>query len=154
FSLTGFWALSTLGRRRPPSAALTAFFLLCQAVGFALGTAGDVYGPYWLAPLYYATQCATFACLVHLAVSYPQPLGVGSRARPIGIGLVYAASLALAAGLTATSDDVSLYVPLLYVVYLLLANAIFLYLAALALGFSAATSADARAGLRRALGGA
>ena len=151
FALAGLWAwLRLAGAAR---ASILPFFVLCQAVGFALGTAGDVYGPYWLVPLYFAAQCVTFASLVHLAVSYPQPLGVGSRWRPVGLGLLYAAALALAVGLVATGEDVFLYVPLLYVMYLLLANAIFLYLGALAMGFPAAES-EARGGLRWALAGA
>jgi signal transduction histidine kinase len=153
FALTGFWAAWRARRadRVPPATA--AFFVLCQCVGCALGTAGDVYGPYWFVPLYFAAQCATFAGLIHLAISYPQALGVGSRWRRAGLALVYLGALLLAAGLVASGDDVALFVPLLYVVYLLLANAIFLYLGALASGFSGATPQAARAGLGRALAG-
>jgi hypothetical protein len=147
-------ALAVRGiRGQGPSGSLGAFFLICQSVGFALGTAGDVYGPYWFVPLYFATQCATIASLVHLAISFPQPLGVGSRWRHVAIAVVYGAALSLAWALIHASADVSLFVPLLYVVYLLLANAIFLYLAALATGFLAAGVASARAHLGRALAG-
>jgi two-component system sensor histidine kinase UhpB len=153
FSLAGLWAVWRTGEG-PLPAAVTAFFLLCQSVGFALGTAGDVYGPYWFVPLYFGAQCATIATLVHLAVSFPQPLGLGSGGRRFGLGLVYAASLALAFGLTGMVGDVSLFVPLLYVVYLLLANATFLYLAALATGLSVSLEPEDRTSLRWAIAGA
>jgi hypothetical protein len=153
YALTGFVVVWRRRRSARVAPAVVAFFVLCQCVGAALGTAGDVYGPYWLVPLYFAAQCATFASLVHLAISYPQALGVGTRWRRIAIVLVHGLALAIALGLVVAGDDVALYVPLLYVVYLLLANAIFLYLAALASGFSPAASVDRRR-LRRALLGA
>lgn len=153
FALTGFiaaWRSRSAQRLAP---ATVAFFVLSQCVGAALGTAGDVYGPYWLVPLYFAAQCAAFAALIHLAASYPQALGVASRWRSAAIVLPYALALLLATGLVAAGDDVALFVPLLYVVYLLLANGIFLYLAALATGFSGDAPRALRPGLRRALGG-
>src|SRR5262249_34060109 len=121
FSLTGLYAVVRRGTR---SAAVRAFFVLCQAVGCALGTAGDVYGPYWFVPLYFATQCATIASLVDLALSFPQPIAPRSRWRPVAIGAVYAVALALGAGLASSGNDAVLFLPLLYVAYLLLANAI------------------------------
>lgn len=154
FALAGTWAVWRCARARPLPAAVTAFLVLCLSVGLALGTAGDVYGPYRLVPLYFGAQCVTFAALVHLAVSYPQPIGLGSRWRPVALAVAYAMALLLATGLVRAGDDVALFVPLLYVVYLLLANAIFLYLAALASGLSVEKGGEARARLRRALAGA
>lgn len=153
FALTGFVVAWRSRRAQRLAPATVAFFVLCQCVGAALGTAGDVYGPYWLVPLYFAAQCSTFAALIHLAASYPQALGVGSRWRTTAILLLYALSLLLAAGLVAAGDDTALFVPLLYVVYLLLANGIFLYLAALATGFSGDAPRALRPGVRRALAG-
>jgi len=153
FALTGFVVAWRSRRARHLSHATVAFFVLCQCVGAALGTAGDVYGPYWFVPLYFAAQCATFAALIHLAASYPQALGIASRWRTGAILLLYALGLLLATGLVAAGDDVALFVPLLYVVYLLLANGIFLYLAALATGFSGDAPPALRRGVRRALAG-
>jgi signal transduction histidine kinase len=153
YALTGFVAVWRRRVASRVSPAVVAFFVLCQCVGAALGTAGDVYGPYRLVPLYFATQCLTFGALVHLAMSYPQPLGIGTRWRRVVIAPPYVLSLAVATGLVGSGDDVSLFVPLLYVAYLLIANGIFLYLAALVSGLAPSETAPERRGLRRALAG-
>lgn len=153
YALTGFVAAWRRRRAARLSPAVVAFFVLCQCVGAALGTAGDVYGPYWLVPIYFATQCATFGALVHLAMSYPQALGVGTRWRRGVLVVPYAASLAVAAGLVVAGDDVTLFVPLLYVAYLLIANGIFLYLAALGSALSPSNELADRRGLGRAVAG-
>ena len=154
FALTGFLAAWRRRRAAQLPAAVVAFFVLCQCVGAALGTAGDVYGPYWLVRVYFAAQCAVFGALVHLAMSYPHTLGAGSRWRRVGIALPYLASLGIATGLVEADDDPTIFVPLLYVAYLLIANGIFLYLAALVGGLAPSDAAPDRRGLRRALVGA
>lgn len=153
YALTGFVAVLRRRRATRLSPAIVAFFVLCQCVGAALGTAGDVYGPYRLVPLYFATQCATFGALVHLAMSYPQALGIGTSWRRVIVAVPYALSLAVAAGLVGAGDDVTLFVPLLYVAYLLIANGIFLYLAALVSGLASSDLEPDRWRLRRAFAG-
>ena len=64
----------------------------------------------------------------------------------------FAIALALCVG-CAVPYGVALFVPLLYVAYLLIANGIFLYLAALVSGLSPSNAVHDRRGLRRALAG-
>ena len=154
FALTGFLAVWRRRDAARTSAAVVAFFVLCQCVGAALGAAGDVYGPYRLVRIYFAAQCMVFGALVHLAMSYPHALGAGSRWRRAGIALPYLVSLAVATGLVEAGDDPTVFVPLLYVAYLLIANGMFLYLAALVGGLAPSDAAPDRHGLRRALAGA
>ena len=154
FALTGFLAVWRRRGAARTSAAVVAFFVLCQCVGAALGAAGDVYGPYRLVRIYFAAQCMVFGALVHLAMSYPHALGAGSRWRRAGIALPYLVSLAVATGLVEAGDDPTVFVPLLYVAYLLIANGMFLYLAALVGGLAPSDAAPDRRGLRRALAGA
>jgi two-component system NarL family sensor kinase len=151
FSLTGFAALwwSRTGRREP----VLAFFLLCQSVGLTLGTAGDAYGPYWFTFVYLVAQCLAIANLFHLAGSYPYVIGEGSRARRGTLAGIYLGALLLAVGLAAAGDDLSLFLPLLYAVYLLLANAIFVYATGLAIGFFGRAESPGRHGLTWALAG-
>ncbi|MEW6271234.1 MAG: hypothetical protein AB1689_18285, partial [Thermodesulfobacteriota bacterium] len=151
FSLTGFAAvrLSRAGPREP----VLAFFLLCQSVGLTLGTACDAYGPYWFTFVYLVAQCLAIANLFHLAASYPWVIGGGSRGRRGTLAGIYLGALLLALGLAAAGDDVSLFLPLLYAVYLLLANAIFVYATGLAIGFFGRAASPARQGLSWAMAG-
>lgn len=151
FSLAGLWALwRARGARREP---VLAFFLLCQSVGTTLGIAGDAYGPYWFTPVYLVAQCLAIANLLHLAASYPYVVGAGSGVRRVALAVAYGGALLLALGLGATADDLSLFLPLLYVVYLLLANAILLYAAGLGLALFARADRAPQAGLGVAFAG-
>ncbi len=151
FSLAGLWALwRSRGTRREP---VLAFFLLCQSVGTTLGIAGDAYGPYWFTPVYLVAQCLAIANLLHLAASYPYVISAGSRVRRAALAIAYGLALLLALGLGASADDLALFLPLLYVVYLLLANAIVLYAAGLGLALFARADRAPRTGLGVAFAG-
>ncbi|HZR82540.1 MAG TPA: ATP-binding protein [Candidatus Binatia bacterium] len=153
FAIAGLIALGQAVRARDVRPSVLAFFLVCQFAALTLGTAGGVYGPYGLTPVYFTAQCLVFASMLHLAASFPHPLGARSRWRPVALAAVYGAAIGLAVLLETTSDHPSLFLPLVYVLYLLLANAIFVYAARLAIELSLPTSDDMRASLRRALAG-
>ena len=153
FALSGLLALHREQATRTLRPAVLAFFLVCQSAALTLGTAGDVYGPYWFTSLYFTSQCLVVASVLHLAASFPQALGVGTRWRRLALFVAYGAMLALATALLVTRADPSIFLPLVYALYLLLANAIFLYAARLAIGLSLPTTPGVRSSLRRALAG-
>lgn len=124
FALAGLWALLRLG---PQVKAVFPFFLMCESSAFCLLMAGDVYGPYWFTLPYLAVQCVVPATALHFAALFPEPLG-GRAARVAALAVIYAGSALLAAAMIAVADSPALFLPLLYTVYLLLANSILLLL--------------------------
>jgi signal transduction histidine kinase len=153
FALSGLVTFRREARSGATTPAVLAFFLVCQFAGLTFATAGDVYGPHWLTPLYFTAQCLVTASTVHLASSFPHPIGAGSPWRRVALGGVYLGALALALALTTTSQEPLLFLPLVYALYLLLANAILLYAARLAIGLSLPGGRALRASLWRALAG-
>lgn len=148
FALAGLWVVLRVDALAP---AVIAFFVFCQACALVLLTGGDLYGPYWFTPLYFTAFSFSPAALLHLAGSFPEPIGIQSRWRRVALGLLYAGALALALVFHLMRHDPSLFLPLLYTVYLLLANALFLYLARLLLSRSTIGDGRQRSAINRAL---
>ncbi len=149
FALSGLYAFWP--RATPAPVSAFAFFVFCQVAALVLLTGGDVYGPYWFTDLYFTAHCLTPAALFHFASAYPEPIGDSRRWRRLAIALPYAGALALAVTIPAVMSDASVFLPLVYTVWLLTANAALLYLARLALGLWGARDEALRASLRRAL---
>jgi signal transduction histidine kinase len=150
FLSAGLWIIRL---PQAPTAASNACFALCLAVATTLFTGGDVYGPYWFTPLYFIAHSVTPAALLHLAASYPEPIGAGSIWRRFLLVALYTFSLAVGAALVAGFDEPSIFLPLLYTLYLLLANALLLYIARLAVAYWSITDPPRRGAIRFALAG-
>lgn len=149
FALAGRWVL----RRLPDLPAALPFFALCETVALALVTGGDVYGPYWFTMLYFTAHCVVPATLLHFASSFPEPLAAPRAWRRVGLGAVYAVVLGIAFVLNRIADDPSLFLPLIYTVYLFLANVLLLYLGRLVIARWTLASGSLRRGVQRALTG-
>lgn len=150
FLLAGWWAL------RRPAGAVTprvAFFLFSVTVSVVLFTAGDQYGPYWFTAVYLAALCFLPATLLHLAISFPVPIGERTAWRRIALSVVYALSASTAAAFVLVRSEPSLFLPLRNSVHLLTANAVILYLARLTLGLASDRDPASRRAQRLALGG-
>ncbi len=148
FALAGWWVLR---RCRTSLPAAPAFFVLCQTIGAAVVAGGDVYGPYWFTSLYFTAHCLTFAALVHFASRFPEPLGIARYWQALAIAVLYIGSIVIAFLLNRTANDPSLFLPLIYTVYLLVANAALLYVGRLAIAAWTVTDPRLRRSVRRAL---
>jgi two-component system, NarL family, sensor histidine kinase UhpB len=148
FALTGLWSAVRYPRTLP---ATSSFFVLCETAAIALLTGGDVSGPYWFTRLYFAAQCIVPAAILHFASSYPEPIGAASRWRPVALNLLYVSALGLAVYLNWVADDPSLFLPLIYTLYLLLANALLLYLGHLIIVWWSTVDRDVQRSIRYAL---
>jgi signal transduction histidine kinase len=146
-------AASWIALRGAPTAAAGGFFAFCLAASGTLFTGGDFYGPYWFTPLYLLAHSAAPAAMLHLAASYPEPIGAGSIWRRLLLAALYTFSLGIGTAMIVGFHDPSVFLPLLYTVYLLLANALLLYLARLAVAYWSITDAAARRAIRYALAG-
>src|SRR6185295_19148419 len=87
-------------------------------------TGPDQYGPYRFTALYLLALAAVPPAILHLAAAYPwRP---GRWASPVVVG--FYAVFALAGGyLVALRSEPNVFLPLLYLVYFALANALLLY---------------------------
>ena len=149
FAMAGISVLLRQPHVGPPA---TAFFAICLTIASILCTGGDVYGPYWFTPIYFLAHAASPAALLHLSASFPQPIGAGSLWRRIGVTAMYAGSAVVGILVILGFGEPSTFLPLLYTVYLLLANAIVLYVTRLAVEYGGSGSADVRRRVGRALG--
>lgn len=149
FALAGLWALWGAARGQP---ATPSFFALSQSCAVVLLTAGDVYGPYRFTPLYFTAHCLTPAFALHFASAFPERFG-GRASRAIALTALYGASAALALALNVVANSPSLFLPLVYTVYLLLANAILLYLGRLLISRSSVVDSSRRRAVDVAIAG-
>jgi len=124
---------ATVVALRPHAAEARALFAVCLAIGLILITGADAYWPYWFTPVFYLSLCAIPPASLQLALTYPQRRGF-ARGRPVLWGLVYLPFVALACALIVTMPDASLFLPLLYTVYFLMANGVLLNVGALVSG--------------------
>ncbi|MBI3785526.1 MAG: hypothetical protein HY270_19205, partial [Deltaproteobacteria bacterium] len=143
FTLAGWWAL-----RNGEGSAVTAFFITCETASVLLFSGGDVYGPYWFTSLYFTAHAVMPAAVLHLASSYPEPIAPGSRERRIGLALIYGAVGLCAVALNRVQFHPSIFLPFIYSVYLLLANALLLYATRLGAAWWASKAAAERRRLR------
>lgn len=117
--------------RRPGAPEAQAMFAPCLALGVNLVTASDAYAPYRFTGLYLASLCVLPAAIAHLALVFPRPLA--ARPGPLLYAALYGPFLALAAGMRWAFAEPPLFLPVLYAVYLLIANAALLYVGGLVL---------------------
>jgi hypothetical protein len=116
---------------RPNAPHARALFVVCLAVGLILITSPDMYSPYWFAPVAFLATCLLAPASVHLALTFPQPRTRVLR-RPVLYALLYLPFVGLAAALWSSMPEPSLFLPLLYTVYFLIANGTLLNVGALA----------------------
>lgn len=147
FAVAGYWVL----RRTPTLPASGPFFVLCQTAGLALVTGGDVYGPHWFTSLYFTAHCLTPATLLHFTSNFPEPLVAPRSWRRFALSTPYAGALLIAVALNRVADEPSLFLPLIYTVYLFLANVILLYLGRLVIAWWTIADPALQRSVRRAL---
>ena len=119
--------------RRPEAPEARALFAVCLAFGLMLLTGSDAYSPYRFTPVFFLSLCAIPPASLQMALTYPQRRAVLGR-RPLAYLALYVPFLGLGAGLLSSMPDPSLFLPLLYTVYLFTANAALLYVGGLVLG--------------------
>jgi hypothetical protein len=118
---------------RPDAAETRALFTVCTAIALILITAPDAYWPYWFTPVAFASMCAVPPAALQLALAYPQPRARLLR-RPALYALAYLPFAGLAAALLWSMPEPSLFLPLLYLLYVFMANGVLLNVGALVLG--------------------
>ena len=135
--------------RRPHAPEARALFGVCMSLGLALIAAPDVYGPYWLSPVFFLGLCLVPPAIAHVALAYPRPalLRVGAWLP----AALYAPFVGLGIGLLGSLPDPAIFLPLLYSVYFFLANATLLYVGGLVLAMI--DGLQPRRGLLLAIGG-
>jgi hypothetical protein len=124
---------ATVVALRPDAAAARALFAVCLAIGLTMITAPDEWAPYRFTALYFLAECAVAPAFVQLALSWPERAGVLDRGA-LPWALLYLPFAGLAAALLAAMPEPSVFLPLLYTMYFLIANAGLLALGALVLG--------------------
>ncbi|HEY0303198.1 MAG TPA: hypothetical protein VGC36_17760, partial [Rhizomicrobium sp.] len=128
---------------RPDLAAVRALFVTCALLALVLLTGPDQYGPYRFTSVIFLALAVLPAALLHLTATFAwHPV---RWVRRVVVGL-YAGCAVLGAVLLACRADPAVFLPLLYLVYCVLANAILLYLGSLVAALSS------RRGSRRQLG--
>lgn len=118
---------------RRPAPETRALFFVCLAIGLVLITGPDAYGPYWFPTIAFTATCALPPAAFHLALTYPQRRSP-TRRRPILYGLLYLPFAALALGLRSSLHEPSLFLPLLYCVYFMMANGVLMCVGSLVFG--------------------
>jgi hypothetical protein len=118
---------------RPEAPEARALFVLCLAIGCVLITAPDAYGPYRFVRMAFMATCAVAPAFAQLALSFPQRSPLLQRGWLGYLGL-YLPFAGLGLALVSSMPNPSLFLPLLYILYFLIANAALLCLGALIVG--------------------
>jgi hypothetical protein len=118
---------------RPDAPEARALFLVCLGMGLTMITAPDEYAPYWFTRVYFLAECMVPPAFVHLALTYPQRSALLGRGGPLAYAVLYLPFVGLAAALSSMPAP-SVFLPLLYTMYFLIANAAILCLGALVVG--------------------
>jgi hypothetical protein len=118
--------------RRPEAPETRALFVVCLSLGLAAITGPDQYFPCWFVPLFFLSAAAVAPAFVQLALVYPQRSRLLRRARLLYAGL-YLPFFGLAAGIVAAMPEPALFLPLLYLLYFLVANSALMYVGRLVL---------------------
>ncbi|HYR96609.1 MAG TPA: hypothetical protein VEM57_07715 [Candidatus Binatus sp.] len=124
---------ATVVALRPDAGETRALFAVCLAIGLILITAPDAYSPYWFTPVAFLSMCAVPPAALQLALAYPQPRALLAR-RPMLYGLAYLPFVGLAIALLWSMPEPTLFLPLLYLVYVFMANGVLLNVGALIFG--------------------
>jgi hypothetical protein len=109
---------------RPARPEVRAHFIVCLLLGLMLLTSPDEYGPYRLLWIFFLALALLPPAILHLAASV---LGAPGRWRGRVLGGLYVVFAALGATLVLRRFDAPVFLPLLYLVYCALANALLLY---------------------------
>jgi hypothetical protein len=118
---------------RPDAPEARALFLVCLGMGLTMITAPDEWAPYWFTRVYFLAECMVPPAFVHLALTYPQRSALLARG-PLAYAVLYLPFAGLAAALVSSIPEPSLFLPLLYTMNFLIANAGILCLGALVVG--------------------
>lgn len=127
----GAWILAlgaVLVALRPDLPEVRALFAVCLPLGLVLITGPDEYGPYRFTWLFFLSLAALPPAVVHLAAAF---LWRGGRWGGRVIAGLYLAFAALGVALVVRRFEPAVFLPLLYLVYFALANALLLYAGAL-----------------------
>lgn len=118
--------------RRPDAPEARALFIVCATLGCAMITAPDQYGPYSFSFIHAFAICTIPPATLHLALTYPQRSRALRRWRILYGGL-YLPFGGLGVGLLVWVFEPAFFLPLIYTVRFLTANAILLYVGRLVL---------------------
>ncbi|HJQ85073.1 MAG TPA: hypothetical protein VKA21_13400 [Candidatus Binatia bacterium] len=118
---------------RPAMPAARALFFVCLGIGVSMIASPDEWAHYRFGMPYFLAGCMVPPAFTHLALTYPQRAGFLDRG-PAIYALLYLPFVALAGALIVASPEPSLFLPLLYCMYFLVANAAVLFLGALVVG--------------------
>lgn len=109
---------------RPARAEVRALYAVCVAIGVAILTGPDQYGPYRFTALYLLAIAAVPPATLQLAAAYPWRR---DRRLSRAVGLAWVLFALLGGALVLVRAQVGAFLALLYVVYFALANAALLY---------------------------
>jgi hypothetical protein len=118
---------------RPDAPEARALFFVCLGIGLTMITSPDEWGPYWFPRIYFLAECMVPPAFVHLALTYPQRSALLARGGAFAYAVLYLPFAALAAALSSMPEP-AVFLPLLYTMYFLIANAAILCLGALVVG--------------------
>ena len=127
----GAWAIAVgaaFAWRRPDLPEIRALFAVCLALGLALATGPDQYGPFRFSWLFLLSLAILPPAVLHLTTALLW------RSRPwVGtiVAAVYLVFAALGGVLVVRRFEPTVFLPLLYLVYFALANAMLLYIGSL-----------------------
>lgn len=148
FSAAGLWTIWHQPRWSPGPAL---FFVFCQTAATILYTMGDLYGNAWFEQLNFAAHCLAPFTLIHLTANFPTAVGAHHPLRRLVIVLLYVIAAGLYSALRSVFGEPALFLPLLYTLYLLLLNAVLLYVARLAVALWFGDNSALRGEVRGAL---
>jgi len=118
--------------RRPEAPETRALFAVCLSLGLAAITGPDQYSPCWFVPLFFLSAAAVAPAFVQLALAYPQRSRLLRHGRLLYAGL-YLPFFGLAAAIVWAMPEPALFLPLLYLLYFLVANSALMYVGRLVL---------------------
>jgi hypothetical protein len=126
------FASAAVVARRPQAPEARALFAVCTTIGLSLVTGPDAYYPYWFTEVFFLSLCCVPPAIVQLALAYPQRSELLQRG-PLVYAVLYLPFLGFGVALIYSMPEPWLFLPLLYSVYLLTANAALLYVGRLVL---------------------
>jgi hypothetical protein len=109
---------------RPRASEIRALFAVCLPLGLVLITGPDTYGPYRFTWLFFLSLAALPPAVLHLAAAFLWRRG---RWGPRIVGAVYVLFAIVGAALAGCRGVPAVFLPLLYLVYCALANALLVY---------------------------
>jgi hypothetical protein len=119
--------------RRPDAPEARALFVLCVTLALLITTGPDQYSPYWFSWLYFLSFCCVPPAVAQLALTYPQRSQLLRHWGRLAVAL-YAPFVLLGTALFIYRFESTVFLPLLYALYFLEANALLLYIGGLVLG--------------------